>query len=441
MNNHHYLHQYIPSRAGFMALLALTIFSVTATAYNNNTDFFLHGDHIHKNNISTVLFTQEDFELSAPYIRLNSGDQLILSFDDLDADYKNYQYTIIHCNADWQPSELREYEYIEGFYEDQIDDYYRSMNTRVPYTQYRLKFPNQNLQPSRSGNYILKVFEGGNRDNVVFTRRFMVFEQSVNIQGSVQQANLVMHRDQKQQLSFVINTAGYQVSNAYRDLKVVIIQNGRWDNAITGLEPKSLQGNRLVYDYVDQPLFNGGNEFRHFDIRSLRYSSDRIEDIHSSRRFWDVYLLPDRVRAHEQYFSKDDLNGRFRIMTSDAPNNQLESDYAWVHFRLPMDKPLEDGHLYVMGDLTLWTFTEKNRMNYNYGENAYELSLLLKQGYYNYLYAYLPEGETEASISYIEGNHSFTENDYTILVYHRQPGDLYDRLIGLSRLNSAINPR
>ena len=441
MNNLHFFRQYIPARPEILTLLALTILTITATAHNNNTDFFLYGDFIHKNNISTVLFTQEDFELSDPYIRLNSGDQLILSFDDLDADYKNYQYTIIHCNADWQPSELREYEYIEGFYEEQINDYYRSMNTRVPYTQYRLTFPNQNLRPAKSGNYILKVFEGGDRNNVVFTRRFMVVEQSVSIEGSVKQANLVMYRDHKQQLSFAINTTGYQVSNPYRDLNVVIIQNGRWDNAITDLDPRSVQGSRFVYDYEDQTLFDGGNEFRHFDIRSLRYLSDRIEDIRSSRRFWDVYLLPDRIRTHEQYFSKDDLNGRFRIMTSDAPNDQLESDYAWVHFHLPMNEPLEDGYLYVMGELTNWAFTEENRMNYNYGENAYELSLLLKQGYYNYLYAYLPEGEAEADITYIEGNHSFTENDYTILVYHRQPGDLYDRLIGMSRMNTSITPR
>ncbi len=441
MNKPYFFCQFIPYRAGFLLLPALIILTLTAAAHNNDTDYFRHGDYIHKNNISTVLFTQQDFELSDPYIRLNSGDQLILSFDDLDADYKNYQYTIIHCDADWQPSELQEHEYIEGFYEDQINDYYRAMNTRVPYTQYRLEFPGPNLSPSKSGNYILKVFEGGDRSNVVFTRRFMVFEQHVSIEGSVRQANLVRYRDQKQQLSFVINTSGYQVSNPYRDLSVVITQNGRWDNAITDLDPRSVQGDRLVYDYEDRTLFNGGNEFRHFDIRSLRYLSDRIEDIRSSRRFWDVYLLPDRIRSQERYFTKDDLNGRFRIMTSDASDDQLESDYAWVHFHLPMDEPLEEGYLYVMGELTYWNFTEENRMNYNYGEQAYELSLLLKQGYYNYLYAYLPEGETTADIGYIEGNHSFTENDYTILVYHRKPGDLYDRLIGMSRMNTSISPR
>jgi len=402
-------------------------------------DYFLYGDFTHKNNIKTVLFNQKGFDLSPPLIRMGSGDRLILRFDDLDADYKQYHYTIIHCDAHWQPSELRKHEYIEGFYEDQIRDYRRSMNTRVPYTHYWLEFPNANLRPAKSGNYILKVFLEGDPGNVVFTRRFSVFRQIVTVDGYVQQANLVRYRDRKQQLVFNINTGSYRITNPYRDLKVVITQNGRWDNAITGLPPRTIRGNELLYDHEEKTLFEGNNEFRRFDIRSLRYLSERVEDIRSSRRYWDVYLLPDRPRAYQRYVTDDDLNGRFQVMTHDARDNHLEGDYAWVHFHLPMEGgPLEQGYLHVMGALTDWHFSEENKMNYNYGEQAYELSLLLKQGYYNYLYAYLSEDDSEADISHIEGSHSVTENDYTIYVYHRQPGDLYDRLVGIGHMNPAI---
>ncbi len=404
---------------------------------DKNTDFFLHGDFVHKNNIKTVLFSQKDFVLSDPLIRLNSGDKLMLRFDDLDADYKNYYYTIVHCNAYWEPSELNQYEYIEGFYEDQIRDYQRSVNTRVSYTHYWLEFPNSNLRPSKSGNYILKVFLNGNPDDVVFTRRFSVFEQQVNINGHVEQARIVQHRDTRQQLSFTVNTEGYRIPNPYRELKLVITQNGRWDNAITGLEPRTIQGNQLIYDQNTEILFHGGNEFRHFDIRSLRYLSGQVQDIQSNRRNWDVYLMPDEPRTFERHVTDQGLKGRFQVITRDARNDMFESDYAWVHFHLPMDSPLPEGFLYVMGQLTDWQFTEENKMNYNYGENAYELSLLLKQGYYNYLYAYLPEEDATADLARIEGNHSVTENDYTIYVYHRQPGDLYDRLIGVSHMSSS----
>ncbi len=429
----------LPQRHRPLTILLLLIMAFAFNLRSNNTDFFLYGDFIHKNNIRSVLFNQKDFELSDPIIRLNSADRLTLRFDDLDAGYKRYFYTIIHCDAHWEPSELRNFEYIDGFYEDEIRDFRHSINTRAAFTHYYLDFPGHNLRPTKSGNYILKVYLDGNPDDVVFTRRFMVLEERVSVGGHVQQANLVRYRDSNQQLSFSINLSSYRISNPYRDMRLVITQNGRWDNAITALEPKSIQGNTLVYDYEDKTLFGGGNEFRRFDIRSLRYPSERVNDINSSRRHWDVFLKADPVRSFHRYVTDDDINGRYKVETHDARDDQLESDYAWVHFHLPMREPLEEGFVYVMGQLTDWHFSEENKMNYNYGERAYEISLLLKQGYYNYMYAILTEEGEPGDIQMTEGNHSFTENDYSIFVYHREPGDLYDRLVGIGHLNSAIN--
>jgi hypothetical protein len=420
-----------------LALFSMLLLSIAVKAKDNNTDFFLYGDFILKNNIRTVLFNQKDFELSDPIIHLNSSDKLMLRFDDLDAGYKSYFYTIVHCDAHWEPSELQNYEYIDGFYEDEIRDFRHSINTRAAFTHYYMEFPGPNLQPTKSGNYILKVYMNGNPDDVVLTRRFMVLEDRVSVGGHVQQANLVRYRDSKQQLSFSINLSNYRISNPYRNLQLVITQNGRWDNAITALEPKSIQGNTLVYDYEDKTLFGGGNEFRRFDIRSLRYPSEGVNDINSSRRHWDVFLKADPVRSFHRYVTDDDINGRFMVETHDARDKLLEADYAWVHFHLPMREPLEEGFVYVMGQLTDWHFTEENKMNYNYGEEAYEISLLLKQGYYNYMYAILTDEDDTADIQMTEGNHSFTENDYSIFVYHREPGDLYDRLVGIGHLNST----
>ncbi|MDR4987617.1 MAG: DUF5103 domain-containing protein [Bacteroidales bacterium] len=419
-------------------IIVLVLFGSGTYAATSNKDFFLYGDFIHKNNIRTVLFSQKDFELSDPIIRLNSNDKLILRFDDLDADYKHYSYTIIHCDADWSVSDLRIYDYIDGFYEDEIRDFRFSINTRAPFTHYYLEFPNHNMRPLRSGNYILKVFVNGDPNHVAFTRRFMVLEERLSIQGHVQQANLVRYRDRKQQLLFSINPGNYRITNPYRDLKVVITQNGRWDNAIQDLMPRTIQGNTLLYDHEDKTLFEGGNEFRRFDIRSLRSLSERLQDITSSRRHWDVFLTPDHRRVFHRYVSDDDINGRFMIETRDARDKHLEGDYAWVHFKLPMDAPPDKGYLYVMGALTDWHLSEESKMNYNYGEKAYELSLLLKQGYYNYMYAYVEKEEGPVDVMFAEGSHSQTENDYSIFVYHREPGDLYDRLVGFMRMNSGV---
>ena len=419
-----------------------TVFNAEVSSNSTNQaelikDFFLYGDFIYTNNIRTVLFFKKGWEMAPAQIRFNSDEKLVLRFDDLDADFKNFYYTIIHCDAYWNPSPLQEFEYIDGFYEDQVRNYSRSINTVVPYTQYFLEFPTGNLRPRISGNYILKVYLNGNPDDLVLTRRFMLFEQQVVVEGHVSQANLVMFRDTHQQLNFSINTMNYHISNPHQDLKLVITQNGRWDNAIIGIQPRMIMGNRLVYDHERELLFEGGSEFRHFNIRSLRYVTDRVADITSTHRHWEVFLMPDAVRATRRYTSEGDINGRFTVKTEDARNDMLESDYAWVYFSLLMPEPVDNATVHIMGALTDWVLRRDNEMIYNYRLRKYETSLLLKQGYYNYLYAVRDDGVASARLTDIEGDHSETENEYTVFVYHRRPGDLYDRLIAIRHFNSS----
>ena len=401
-------------------------------------DFMRYGDYSYANNIKSIMFNRKGWELSPAVIDLNSPDRLILQFDDLDADFKNYSYTIIHCNALWQPTNLMEYEFIDGFYEDRINEYAFSRNTRVGFTHYSLEFPNANMRPLLSGNYILKVFVNGNRNDVVFTRRFMVFEQRVSISASVRQATNLNYRDIKQEIDFTINTSAFSIANPYRDMKVVLTQNGRWDNAIFDLQPRLVQGNQLIYDYEDGNLFMGGNEFRNFDTKSLRYRTMNVEEINPIPAGWEVILRPDRNRRFLRYTTDRDINGQFLIKTEDYQDNTLESDYAWVHFTLPHANPKSNGNVYLIGELTGWNFTFDNRMEYNYRDSRYELKLLLKQGYYNYQYAFLEDGSSRADVSVFEGSHSITENDYTIYVYYRKPGEIHDSLIGIQHINSGI---
>ncbi len=401
-------------------------------------NFMKYGDFVYQNNIKSVLFNRKNWELSPPIIEMNSLEKLVLRFDDMDADFKNYAYTIIHCNAMWKPSDLQQYEYIEGFYEDRIEDYSFSVNTRMPYTHYHLEIPNPNMKPLISGNYILKIFIDGDPDDVVLTQRFMVFERHLTANAEVKQATNLNQRKTHQEIDFTINTSGYSVSNPYRDLRVVITQNGRWDNAIFDLEPRLVQGNELIYDYENENLFRGVNEFRSFDIKSLRYRSLNVQSITTGREGWLVELSEDQSRQFLQYTSREDINGQFLIKTEDYDNDFLESDYAYVDFFLELSKPLADGNVYVMGDLTSWNFTDLNKMKYNYQRSGYELSLLLKQGFYDYMYGFLEDGEETADLTKFEGSHSFTENNYSIYIYHRKPGDFFDSLVGVSHINSSI---
>jgi hypothetical protein len=393
-------------------------------------------DRIYKKNIRTVQLRDVTFDRSQPILSLNSDEKLKLSFDDLDADLKDYMYTIIFCDANWEPSDLLTAEYIEGFAENSIIDYRYSFNTLVPYTHYNAVFPGNATRLTKSGNYLLKVYQNGNPDDIVITRRFMVFQPKLSIDCRVTQASIIEDRNYKQELDFTINTSSYPISNPYNDLTVVITQNNRWDNAKRDLKPVFVKDGELVYDYDQENVFSAGNEYRFFDMKSIRYISERIFKVRRDSSVYHVELYSDDKRSFKRFYSQSDINGDFYIKTTDGNNSEVEGEYCYVHFFLPYEDVLIDGNLYVFGAWNGWSCNRENLMKYNKERLGYECILLLKQGYYNYSYAFLQDGSTAADETLIEGSHYETENEYTIYVYHRQPGTFYDQLIGVERKNS-----
>lgn len=399
-------------------------------------NYFRYEDFTYKKNIKTVFLHKDGFELAMPVIALNSDSKLKLSFDDLDGDIKEYKYTVIHCDAYWKPTDALKSEYITGFENDFIENYKYSFNTLQRYTHFELIFPGENMQLTKSGNYLLKVFIDDNEENVVLTRRFMIYEPKLNIKASIHGATNLDDRNYKQEIDFTINTANYNISDPYENLKIVITQNGRWDNAIKALKPKMVNGDILDYNYDDKNVFSGGNEFRKFDFRSLRYVIDPVLKIDYDSSHFHVILKNDYKRTYEVYITNQDINGNRLIKTYDGQNDATESDYAYVHFFLPYNVPIVHGNLYILGALTDWQFSEENKLKYNYQKKGYELSLYLKQGFYNYQYVLLENGKNTGDETFIEGSHFETENDYTIYVYYREPGSYFDKIIGIEKVNS-----
>ncbi len=413
----------------------------TASAPDTTVDYFSdksirYEDHIYEPAIRTVILSSNPGSLSDAVIRLGSDDQLYLLFDDLDGDFKTYSYTVVHCSYDWEPSNLSVADFIDGFQDQPITDYRFSRNTLQKFTNYRASFPHDNFKLLFSGNYLLKVYRDNDPEKLILTRRFIVSEEIVSLTGSVHPATIVSDRNFKQEVDFKINT-GNAISNPFSELKTVIRQNGRWDNAVMNLQPQFVNGSELTYDYEDVNVFRGGNEFRWFDTRSMRYQTERVQNIEmGSDGKKHVYLLTDEKRTYKRYLNNPDLNGRFMINSFDGGDSITEADYVYVHFFLKWEIPAEEGDLYVFGAMSDWQFKPEMKMIYNYERRGYEAMVLLKQGFYNYEFVLRRDNQAAADDYFAEGMHQETENTYVVYVYQRKPGARYDRLVGIKRFSS-----
>ena len=383
--------------------------------------------------IKTVLCHNTIDELSLPMINLNSAEQLLISFDDLDTDIKDYYFTIIHCKSDWTASDLMQSEYIDGFTDEPITNYEFSFNTLQKYSHYSFNFPTKELKPLLSGNYVFKIYEQGG-ETIAF-KRFMVLETMLTIKAEVRRATLVDDRKTKHEIDFIIKHPNITIADPFSDIKVTIKQNNRGDNAITDLKPLFVKNNELIYDYQEDNTFWGNNEFRHFDIKSLRYQSERIKEIIFDSTYHHVYLFNDRKRPYDRYSIEPDINGKFLIKSQEGWKSSIEADYAFVHFTLPVDH-ISYGELYVIGEFTNWQLEASNKLKYNADKIQYEASIYLKQGYYNYHYALKDTSTNRVDVSFIEGTHYQTRNDYYIYVYYRAVGDRYDRFVGFLKTSS-----
>lgn len=419
----------------FYVLFFLSAKGQTEVDYVNP---FVYDNAIYKNTIKTVQLNRMDFEFSYPIIRLNSEDKLSLQFDDLDTEIKQYYYTIIHCNADWEPTNISSSDYIDGYKSQIIADYKYSYNTFTQYLHYKIEFPTEVLKPTKSGNYILKVFIDDDEEKLALSRRFMVVEEKVAITAVAKQATDVAFRKFKQEIDFEVNLLNSGATNPYEEIEVVILQNFRYDNACKKLKPQFVNDNLLTYNYEDENTFWAGNEYRTFDTRNLKYKTQAVESISfDTEKKYHVYLFKDEKRSYKKYSFINDINGAYSIRVEGSTTPQIDAEYTDVHFSLGYLMPESEGDLYVFGELSDWQCKPEFKMKYNAENKTYNAQITLKQGYYNYNYALMPKFEPKIDEMAIEGSHAETENDYIILVYYNTIGKFHQQLIGFSRINSV----
>lgn len=417
-------------------------FSASDSDKNETEDFYTeerieYADKTYIETIKTVELHASNWVHSEPVIYLDQNNTLTLSFDDLSTNVKDFYYTFIYCDAMWNPVDMLQQEYLDGFFDEQINDFKLSVNTLQNYIHYECVLPSENMKPSKSGNYLLKVwYKDKNEDITAFTRRMFVSEQSVSISATVKAATNVELRNYQHEIDFEVNTNELNIINPYNSVTVILRQNSRYDNMIDNLKPKFVNGKILDYNYEAENIFNASNEFRHFDIKSMNYYTDHIAKIERKDGQYHIYLKQDFRRPYQKYISDDDIEGAFFIKNDDRKDGDYESEYVWVHFNLSYPNPLSEGSLYLGGAFTNWQYDNTNKLVYNYETKSYTDSLYLKQGYYNYLYTFLPNQKNVGDDSFVEGRHFEADNNYSIYVYYRPEGELYDRLTGVMNINS-----
>ena len=415
--------------------LVVIFISINTLAQNKNE---VLNNLVKDKNIHTVLLHKQGDPLSYPIIKLNSEEKLQLSFDDFNTELQDYYYTIIHCNSDWTTSDLMQSEYIDGFFENRIENYEFSFNTLQKYTNYQLVFPEEYLQPTLSGNYIISVFANNNPEEIVLQNRFMILDEKISVSANVKRATIIEDRQYKQEVDFIINHGNMYIANPYSDIKVVLKQNNREDNSITKLKPLFVKHKQLIYDYEYENSFEAGNEYRYFDSKSIRYQSERIKDITTVSNTINVELFSDISRSFNEFISLPDLNGNFLINKQEAWNSETEAEYVNVQFSLLENRKVSYGELYLIGRFTDWEIKDKYKLIWNENTRKYECNTLLKQGYYNYLYVLKDNSNNKTNLSFIEGSHYQCKNEYYIYIYFRDIGKTYDQFIGYLKTSSDL---
>lgn len=401
-------------------------------------------DRIYKSNIHTAQLFKSGDPFSYPVFKLNTTDQLELHFDDMDGDVKMYYYTFELRNSDWSKTILFPFDYVKGFSSVRINTYRQSSISFTRYTHYQAAVPDRNCLPSRSGNYLLKVFLNGDTSQVVFTKSMVVVDAKTNVAAQVQQPFNGQRMRVDQKLFITVQTDNRINTLSPQDLKVVVLQNYIWQTGLYLSKPTIFRGNYYEYSDENYTSMPAGKEWRWIDLRTLRLISDRMVRLESNKDRTDVYLKPDGERQQQLYVYYRDLNGRYSIETTDNVNPFWQADYAYCHFSFfpPGNMPYDNKDVYIMGDLTNYGTDSEAKMVFNESRGCYEQTLLLKQGFYNYTYITKPQaGQTsDPSVSYenTEGNYWSTENAYTVLVYYRPFGARADELIGYTTVSSLF---
>lgn len=395
------------------------------------------GDVVYMENIKTARLHPYGNQQRLPVLVLGENARLELGFDDLEGGVKSYYYSYVLCDYNWQPVSLSPFDYIKGFTQNRIATYRNSSIALTRYTHYQAILPDRASVPTRSGNYIVKVFLDGDTSKLAFTKRMVVVDPKATMSAEVVQPFTPQQFNTHQKLRFTAMIKGLNSFSAAQQVKVVILQNNRWDNAQKDITPTFVRGNSLEFNSENIGVFPGGKEWRWMDLRSFRLQSDRIDSGYYGKTQTILYTKPDLDRNGQRYIYYPDLNGNFEVTTYESINPYWQGDYATVNFRFVPEENLANMEVYLAGQLTEYKLTDEWKMKPDPASGFLQLPVFLKQGYYNY--TYIAKDPATGEMRDLEGNYWETENNYTILLYYKGFTDRNDLLLGIAEINSRTD--
>lgn len=384
-------------------------------------------------NIKTIILQELGSEKQIPLIKF--GKILDFSFDDINGDEADYYYKISHRNFDWSPSVLSKNEYINGMDDQHIQEYENSFNTLQLYSHFKLKIPNNDLSITKTGNYFLEIYD--DNDEIVFSKKFIIYKNEAIISTEIKRSRNLNLINEQQIVQFSIKPKSNFFINPKNNVKTLIFKNNNIKNNITTLKPQYTIGNTLIYRYDQEASFWAGNEYLNFDNKNIRGGNISIQ----SFDLQDLYhnsIYTNRSRNNEPYTYNPDINGGFVVRNLNASNSNIEADYVNIHFSLENYENMSNQKIYVVGNFNNYILNEASELKYNSSKGIYENITLIKQGFVNYKFISFDGNKIDHSL--IDGNFYQTENEYTILVYYKNQGDRYDKVIGIGS-GSSINIR
>ena len=405
----------------------LSLFMMLSTAVYAYADDTMNG--IFDSRFKTLQVKVDGNDYAPPVITLGTDDRVKITFDELTEEHSYLRYSLVHCNADWQPSGLVESEFVDGFNLGYIEEYEYSQLTATHYVHYSISLPNDEVRFTVSGNYLLQVFNENDPETILLQARFMVSEAKAMVGANVTSRTEIDYNNAHQQLSLEVDVAKLGVQDLYGDLTVVVSQNSRVDNEVVLTKPMRVSSQKVYYEHLMPLIFKAGNEYRRMETTSVTYPGMKVDRIEYHEPFYHQILEVDGLRSTSQYLYDQTQFGRFTIREYSSSQSDIEADYVLTHFALELPEQYNYG-IFLDGDLTHRRFDPESKMVYNRATGLYEKTLLLKQGAYNYQYLAVPLGSMKGETAPIEGDYYETVNEYLIKVYYHRPGSRYDRLVG-----------